>query len=265
MLGPLLDGLRRSGLNVSGVTTAAAWDATQPEARRVAALMPGARSILVVGNGGGALWDALLADLAADPRHLTEEEHPLDAFVRRAVLAADAQLGDVPRRWFWAAADADVHIDFRVLAHLAGMGGPSRLGLLMHPTYGCWLGLRAACFLAADLPADEPGGPDLCTGCDAPCARACPAGALDAGRWDVDRCGEFHHESDLCHATCHARVACPVGASRRYTEEELRYHSNRREGRRALRRKLGIPDAADRFEGVGPHWGDWRKRVDVKA
>src|SRR5688500_17206598 len=100
MLGPLLDELRRSGLNVSGVTTTAAWDTTQAPARRSAALLPAARSILVVGSGGGALWEAFCGHLAADPRRLTEEEHPVDAFVRRAVLAADATLGDVPRRWF---------------------------------------------------------------------------------------------------------------------------------------------------------------------
>jgi epoxyqueuosine reductase QueG len=250
------------GLDLVGVASVEAWDAAMPEARRAEALLPGARSIVVVANGGGALWEAMVADLRRDPRGLTGEPHPLDAFVKRQL--ARLEIG-APHRWFRAAADETTHIDFRVLASLAGLGAQSRLGLLMHPVYGPWVGLRAACFVAEDLVADAPGGPDLCAGCDAPCVAACPAGAFPGGRWDVDACGAFHFDSPVCERTCHAREACPVGAEHTYSRDEIAYHYHRASGRRALRALVGVPDGADPFEGDGPHWQDWRKRVDVRG
>jgi len=257
--------LAAGGLNVVGTADAAAWDAAMPEARRTAALSPGARSILVVGNGGSALWETFVADLRRDPRGLTEEPHPLDAYVRRVVTAADPLLGDLPRRWFWATAEAELHIDFRMLAALGGMGVQSKLGLLLHPEWGTWLGLRAACFLAADLPVSPPVTHNPCDGCPAPCINTCIGGAFAEGRWDVDTCARFHRESDGCERTCASRLACPVGADRRYAPAHYAYHSHRQSGRALLRDTIGLPPGADPYEGVGPHWGDWRARVDVKG
>lgn len=254
-----------SGLNLLGVADGSAHDARVGPARQTHALMPGTRSILVVGNGGPALWRAFLADLARDTRHLTHEPHPLEAFVRREVQRADAALQDVPRRWFFAASDAPVQVDFRLLGYLAGLGADSRLRLLMHPEHGPWVGLRAACFLDAALPPATPGGPDLCTGCPAPCVSACPGQAFPQGTWDVDRCSAFHAESERCTSTCHARVACPQGAASRYPPEALAYHANSFLGRRWLREHLGVPESEDRHPGSPPLWGSWRTRIDVKG
>lgn len=268
-LDTLTAALAPAGLNLFAVASAAAWDAVATPARTTAALLPGARSVVVFGSGGPALWDAMLADLRAHPQRLAEEEHPLDAFVRRALDAADAALdadprsAGVPRRWFRAAADETVHVDFRLLASVAGLGTRSRLGLLMHPTYGPWLGLRAACFLAADLAPTAPHADSPCDTCAAPCVAACPGAAFPGGDWSVDACSAFNQASTDCRAGCHARVACPVGAEHRYGADELLYHYDRFAGRRRLRALVGLPDAADRHEGVGPHWGGWRARVDV--
>jgi epoxyqueuosine reductase QueG len=259
----LFTALAADGLNLTGVASAAAWDAVMPPARQADLLLPGTRSILVFGSGGGALWDALLADLRRDPRGLTEEAHPLDAFVQRRVRAADGLLGGTPRRWFWTSADADVHLDFRLLANLAGLGAQSRMGLLIHPRWGTWVGLRAACFLTEEVSAATPVPADVCAGCPAPCVTACPGNAFPKGRWDVDSCGAFHFAASTCERSCVARTACPVGE--RYSPEEIAYHMHRASGREWLRAHLGIPPGADRFEGVGPHWGDWRARVDVKG
>lgn len=241
--------------------------------RRAENLLPGTTAIVVVANGGPTLWRSFLADLHEDPRRLVEEEHPFDAFVQRAVLGADASLGDLPRRWFWAAAQAEVHIDFRVLAELAGIGRASRLGLLLDDVHGPWVGLRAACFVAAPGPVL----PGLGLAEDAPtrlsehcgdchrCVAACPGGAFPNGRWAVDLCSTWHHVSPTCASNCSAREACPVGADQRYDPDEIVYHYDRARGREALRRRLGIEPEGDRFEGVGPHWGDWRARVDVKG
>ena len=262
MLNVFQAALSPAGLNLIGVASVADWDALQPEARRSAALCPEARSVVVVGNAGTALWDALVEDLRGEPRHLTEHVHPLDAFVRRRIDALAPLLAGHRHRWFFAAAEADVHIDFRVLAQLAGLGADSRLGLLLHPVYGPWIGLRAACFIDADLPASTP-VPGSCEGCAAPCASACPGGAFAAGKWAVDPCAAFHQTSTACASSCDARAACPVGAEHRYGPLQYQYHYNRAVGRLALRDSLGIKD--DSLMGVGPHWEVWRSKVDVKG
>jgi hypothetical protein len=255
-----------AGLNLVGVADPARYDAVVAPARQSAALLAGTRAIVVVANGGPALWRAFSLALAADPRQLTEEPHPLDAFVQRAVAEADVALGAIHRRWFFAAANADLHLDFRVLGHLAGLGGRSRLGLLLHPRHGPWMALRAACFLDVALPFAVPDGADPCAGCPGYCASTCPGAAFPTGAWDVERCSAFHREDSRCAATCHARLSCPRGEARsRYSPDEITYHYNRELGRRELRGRIGVANEADRFAGEGPHWGVWRGRINVKG
>ena len=262
MLNSFQAALAPAGLNLVGVASVADWDASQPEARRSAALCEGARSVVVVGNGGTALWDALIEDLRGEPRHLTEEAHPVDAFVRRHVDAMAPLLAGYRHRWFFAAAEAEVHIDFRMLAQLAGLGADSKLGLLLHPVYGPWLGLRAACFIDEEMQVSSRVS-GSCEGCAAPCASACPGAAFAEGKWAVDPCAAFHQTSTVCASSCDARAACPVGAEHRYEALQYQYHYNRAVGRHALRDFLNIN--ADSLEGVGPHWGTWRAKVDVKG
>lgn len=265
LMSSLRAALDPSGLNLLGIADVAAYDAQVNPARQSHALCPESRSILVVGSGGPALWRAFLADLERNPQHLTLERHPLEAFVKREIERADAALQSISRRWFFAASDAPVQLDFRRLGHLAGLGGDSRLRLLMNAEHGPWLGLRAACFLAVDLPADAPGGPDLCEGCPAPCVSACPGNAFPGGPWDVDRCSAYHLESDQCSTRCHARLACPCGAESRYSLEEIHYHSNSHTGRRWLREHLGIAEAEDLYPGSPPLWANWRAKINTKG
>ncbi len=255
--------LAPSGLDLVGVANPSAWNAEALPARTTAALFPPTRAIVVIGNGGPAMWRAFVGDLEANHAHFLEEANPLDVFARRAVLAADVVWGSTPRRWFFAAAEADLHIDFRVAARLAGLGTASRLGLLLHPDFGPWVGLRAACFIAADLPFANPMQFDPCSDCPAPCMTACPGGAFPDGSWSVSACGAFKGSSDRCTQICHSRAACPVGSAQRYDDAGFRYHNDRASGRRALRKHLGIPDGEDRFEGTGPYWGDWKSRIDA--
>jgi epoxyqueuosine reductase len=241
--------LAQAGLNLSGVADAADHDH----------VLPGCRAALIFASGGAALWQAFLDDLRRAPGHLTDEAHPLDAFVRRQVAAADPS-PPPSRRWVFAAAEETTFVDFRPLAQSAGLGWQSLTGLLIHPEWGLWLGLRAACFTTEPLvSAGALAGPSPCEGCPAPCASACHGGALtpDAGM-DIRRCAAFHvqtGERGPCFDRCDARQACPVGADRAYPEPARRYHYDRRTGRRDLAAALGIE--GDRLEGVGPHWGDW--------
>jgi hypothetical protein len=237
--------LAAAGLNAWGVADGA----------RHQAVLPGCRSVLVFGNGGTRLWDRFLDELRRDPRRLGDEEHPLDAFVRRALDRADP---DPPpsRRWIRCAADEPEPVDFRTLGLEAGLGWPSMLGLALHPTFGPWLAFRAACFTTEPLPASGPlGGPGPCDGCAAPCVSACPARAVErAGGWNVRVCAAWNVRTDVCASSCASRVACPVGEAHRYSALERQYHYDRKTGRRALAASLGVADART---GVGPHWKDW--------
>jgi hypothetical protein len=262
-LAALRDELGAWGLNAFGVADPAAWDAAVGPERRSDVLLPGTAAILVFGSGGRTLWNRFLDELRAEPAHLTGEAHPLDAFVNRRVRAADPRLGAVPRRWFFAAADAELHLDFRALAQLAGLGRRSRLGLLLHPEVGVWLGLRAACFLAAPLPALGPLAGDPCEGCPAPCLSACPGDAFVAGHWSVDRCSAFHAASARCASSCDARGACIAAPEHRYDDDAILYHYDRARGRARLRQLVGVDEADDGYEGVGPHWQTWRRKVRV--
>jgi epoxyqueuosine reductase len=243
-----------AGLNHWGVVSARRYDRSAKPALRSAALMPGTRSILVFASGGRALWECFLADIRAHPEHLYAEQHPLDAFVRRAIEGASRAWSAAPHRWFYAAAEASVHLDFRTLAVSAGIGSPSRLGLVIHKEYGPWLGLRAACMVPFDL--EETGGhADLCGSCDAPCVTSCPGSAFIDGQWDVEACATFHRQSEACSTSCDARSGCPVGDEHRYSDAQARYHYNRAVGRVELAQNVEIEDK--KFKGLGPHWADW--------
>jgi len=244
---PLQHRLAACGLNVFGVANGAGQDD----------ILPGCRSVLLFGSGGGALWESLLVDLRRSPAGLTDETHPLDAFVSRQLKAADPN-PPPSRRWVRAAGDETVFADFRLLSHQAGMGHHSKLGLLLHPEWGPWMGLRAACFTTEHI---APTGPrtdaNPCDACPAPCADACHGGVISEAGIDIRGCAAFHvrtGESGPCASRCDARRACPVGASRAYPPLEQRYHYNRRLGRRALAEAVGAPLGV---EGSGPYWGEW--------
>jgi hypothetical protein len=153
-------------------------------------------------------------------------------------------------------------VDFRTAALRAGLGWPSRLGLLLHPEHGPWMGLRALCLTTEELEPTGPlGGEGPCGGCPAPCATACPAGAILpgplglGGGWSVGICASWHERSDLCLRSCASRLACPQGAPSRYPPDELRYHYDRSGGRQALREALGLE--GDAHEGIDPAWASW--------
>jgi hypothetical protein len=175
-------------------------------------LLPGCRSVLVVGSGGATLWRGAVRRGQLGP-------HPIDDWVR------DHTPPDHPgRRWIRCADDAEVFVDFRVLAHAAGLGHPGRIGLLLHPTYGPWWGLRAACFTTDALPVTGPlSTPSPCATCTGPCMTACPARAVEE-TLDWAACGDWQRDHDSCHGGCLARAACPVGSSHAYGPAQHRYH-----------------------------------------
>ena len=243
--GPSLEALASLGLNAVGVADGGPWQE----------VLPGCRSVLVLGSGGTGLWEAFCADCRAHPAHLQEELHPLDSFVARSLDQIDPTPPE-SRRWVQCSATEETVVDFRTLALQAGLGWPSLLGLLISPEFGPWMGLRAACFTTEALPQTPPAAGDgPCPGCPAPCITACPATAVSREGWDVKRCSNHHFDTTDCAEKCDARRACPEGEAHRYGDVQTRYHYNRVTGRAALGRAL---DIANPGVGIGPHWEDWR-------
>ncbi len=226
-------GAARHGLNLVAAVPVGRYDAAVKPGARAGAIAPAARSIVVVGNGGGAFW-------AAFKRHLQENpgwgarEHPLDDFTRmvveREISGALITPGMRPAIVYPFMCGGPA-LDFIALGRVAGLCGPGVAGVGLHPGYGPWIAFRAA-LLAGEL-IDEPGEAldfDPCPACSTrACVSACPAGAVSfpAG-WNVPACAVYRVEAEPdCAPRCHSRCACVLGPEHRYPNDELAYHQMR--------------------------------------
>jgi hypothetical protein len=230
-LAQLRDLLAPQGLNLIGAAEVARYDAIVPPRHAVGSRAPDARTLVVIGNGGGAFWEAFRC---AREREALAGRQPatLDAFTRAVVMHAVASpgldLGGPPRVAFpWE--DEPLALSFVHLAECAGLGRRSLLGVLVHPEFGPWMALRAALLLPFPVDAPRPAdGFDPCPSCvDRPCISACPAGAVGPGGWDVPRCAAHRlsaTDGDGCDAGCHARIACVLAPEHRYPPEALAFH-----------------------------------------
>ncbi len=222
------------GLNLIAGIPAARYAATGAAAESsVRAAHPRARSIIVLGNGGGGLWRALNAHPTAHPGWW-QRQHPLDDFTREVVerMLLPALSGDgLEAVAAYPFLDQPCAFNFLELGRLAGLGAPSILGVLVHPVYGPWIAFRAIILLDADLDSlGEAAGFDPCPSCTVrSCIPACPVGAVSAASgWDVPRCARHRVEVEAdCADRCHARVGCVLGPEHRYPDEELAYHQRR--------------------------------------
>ncbi len=218
--------LDAAGLDLRGVLAPVEYDARVPPAWRCAALLPGARSVWVVGSGGRALWTAAQAGAA-----LHASPDPLDAHTEGALGACVEWLrseGQAAVAAFAHERRAGAYADFVALGHAAGLGAPSRLGLLVHPVYGPWLSLRALLVTAL---ATRPSAPrpdfDPCRGCPAPCAAICHGEALAPAGFEIRRCAATRLREPRCAQRCDARRACVLGQEHAYVEVAEAHHMQR--------------------------------------
>jgi epoxyqueuosine reductase len=221
------------GLNLVAAVPALRYDSAVASPYRAAAIDSRARSIVAIGNGGGALWAALNRHAQAHPGWW-RRENPLDDFTREVI---ETEVSPAARR---AGTQATVvypfmkgapTLNFIELARAAGIGGPSIVGVAVHPMFGPWIAFRAA--LLVDEAIDEPGeaaGFDPCPTCTArTCVAACPAGAIAYPQgWDIQSCLIHRVEVETdCAPQCHARSRCVLGPEHRYADDELAYHQMR--------------------------------------
>jgi hypothetical protein len=132
----------------------------------------------------------------------------------------------------------------------------------LHPVYGPWMGLRAACFTTEGLTPTGPlGAPSPCEGCAAPCAAACPGRAMRGPAMDWRWCTLHRASTADCLDQCHSRAACPEGAPHRYPPAATAWHHDKARGRRAVVEARGLVDAA---APEGTDWADLARRAAAR-
>ncbi len=182
---------------------------------------------LMIVNAGKAMWSAFRqSEEWNDSRN-----NPLDRWSERVILECAKGLGAELRL-----PSQKPFLPFQQWAGDAGKLEQSPLGVLMHPEYGLWFGLRGAIVfplnvsiqLVESLIQQGNDGGEFCKKCvKKPCLTHCPVNAFSIGQLDVDACfshldsGKFPKCMDK---GCRARAACPVGTKHHYETEQLHFH-----------------------------------------
>ena len=194
-----------------------------------------ARTLVMLGNRGSALWRAF----AASPEFDTAP-NPLDTWSARVIGELAAELGATALFPF----GGPPHLPFIAWAKRAEPVAESPLGILIHPDYGLWHAYRGALAFAEALAlpprAERPRPCDTCA--DKPCLGACPVGAFsaagydvagpkvagdDVAGYDVSACADHLSApagADCMAEACRARRACPIGREYLYAPEQARFH-----------------------------------------
>jgi ferredoxin len=176
------------------------------------------RTIVVIGNVGGAMWPSFrAAEQAVDD--------PLDTWTRSVLAPIAVSLGAD----FVHPSDEPFQ-PFQQWAQRAEGITQSPIGILIHPEYGLWHAYRGAFlfpFVLAGLP--QPiSAPSPCLSCEGqPCLSACPVGAFTIGNYDADACRAHvraRTEPKCIEAGCAARLACPIGTEHRYGPDQMNFH-----------------------------------------
>ena len=233
LLDKITAALAPSGLNLIGAANRARYEALVPAAYHVAPLLPDTKTIIVIGNGGGAFWAGFRQYTSVRPACLTQHSHPLDAYTAQVIeqaLTPILQRSTAVYRYVYPFRFATEPLSFMHLAQASGLAAPSLLGIVIHPEYGPWLALRAAVLIDQELSASaQADGFDPCPSCtERACVFACPAGAVSLDRgWDIPACVAYRlTEHNDCQLYCHARYQCVYGRQHRYPPDELRYHQD---------------------------------------
>ncbi len=199
--------LDAAGLNLSAALERSEYDAIVPEAWRAP---DPCRSVLVVGNAGPLLWRLAVG---------TGGRNPLDDYVEQVLreCARDRFASYRERR-------DGRPLPLVRLAAAAGIGVPGRIGLLLHPTYGPWISLRAVVYSEEDAEPRERLEFDPCTGCPAPCVGACRGSAVGVG-FDGEQCFRTKLLDRGCRVACDARAACVLGPEHAFPPDAIAHHS----------------------------------------
>jgi len=211
-----------SDFNIVGVIGPETYDAIVGCPWGSQRILPGSRSIIVLGTGGSAFVRRFLEDPS-------EGEDPLDAYTITRVDRVRDHLRDEgfasAAGYYWERRQGE-YADFVAIAEAAGLGARSKLALLIHPEFGPWFGIRALVFTDKALAPTEvtPLDPfDPCTGCPAPCETACHGAAVGIP-FDGAACVSQRRAGVTCQLECDARRACIIGREHAYDADVEAFH-----------------------------------------
>lgn len=231
LLDNILEALAPLGLNLIGTTSITSYEALVSRQYHVAPLLPQAKTVVVIGNGGSEFWREFRTYCDNYPDYIRGREHPLDDYTVELIetkLTPMLQTARVSYRYLYPFRFWTEPVSFMHLARAASLAGPSILGVTIHPVYGPWMALRAAVLLNLELSLPpQASGFDPCPTCvERPCISSCPASAINTAKgWDIPSCVQhrLQHQKD-CAEYCHARYNCVYGREHRYPLDELQYH-----------------------------------------
>jgi hypothetical protein len=193
---------------------------SEPDLPEVAAGRPG-RTLVLVGNAGPAMYGPFFsADESV--RHAADA---LDIWTRRTIEPIAARFGALAMFPFGG---PPWHPFQRWAKRAEGLRA-SPLGILIHPKFGLWHAYRAALLFDHEIALPPvPMAVHPCIGCvDKPCLFTCPATAITAGGYDVNRCASHvagAGGSDCRLEGCLARRACPIGRDYIYPARAMEFH-----------------------------------------
>jgi hypothetical protein len=175
------------------------------------------RQLILIGHAGKRLWESVKASGIAS-------EHPIDDFSIQTVERWFAEChARVPYEMIYP---SDHLIGLQRLGQLAGWHHASPLKIGIDQRWGTWFAYRAVVVANTTFEPTKPiRSKHPCKSCQhKPCITQCPAGALDSGSLDLEKCIGYRKQAgSSCKVTCIARMSCPVGSAHRYNDEQIRH------------------------------------------
>lgn len=178
-----------------------------------------AGTIVLLGPREPGFWAAL----TASPEWADGLADPVDRWSARVIGALAGDLGAEARFPF-----GKPYQPFVRWALACGRVWQSPSGLMVHDRAGLMFSLRGALLFADRFAPTRHDAVSPCERCtDKPCLSACPAGALDAGGYDVPACHAWldANAAGACmNGGCLARRACPLSQAYSRLPEQSAHH-----------------------------------------